>query len=222
VLLLVARSTLMDFNTDSNEMEVFESSAWCQTNVPVSSSHGAQLRESLQLSQLVLCCLLRSVSRETCGQWMNHWNGESMGWVNSKLVVPRQSRKIDGSAHPQTRPKGGAAQLPYPTHAPTRTNGTRWQWQMYLQRLDREPVAPSTRMWRIYLNVVERNRPLLVSLSNVMETKSLCHGSGKVDSKFTNLSLNVLEIGVTRPSTHLLDDVVVAPSEFESHGSPRA
>jgi hypothetical protein len=41
VLLL---STLMDFNTDSNEMEVFESSAWCQTNVPVSSSHGAQLR----------------------------------------------------------------------------------------------------------------------------------------------------------------------------------
>ena len=59
-------------------------------------------------------------------------------------------------------------------------------------------------------------------LADVMETESLCHGSGKICRELTNLGLNVTEIGVTRPATHLLDDVVVAPSEFEAHGPPRA
>ena len=60
-------------------------------------------------------------------------------------------------------------------------------------------------------------------LADVMETESLCHGSGKICRELTNLGLNVTEIGVTQPATHLLDDVVVvAPSEFESHGTPIA
>jgi hypothetical protein len=55
-----------------------------------------------------------------------------------------------------------------------------------------------------------------------METKSLSHGSGKISSELTNLSLDVPEIGVARPATHLFDDIVVAASELESHGTSRA
>jgi hypothetical protein len=72
-------------------------------------------------------------------------------------------------------------------------------WQMFLKSLDREPVTSVHRL-------------PLVKLSNVMETQSLCHGSSEVDSKFTNLSLNVAEVGVAGPATHLFDDVVVFSS----------
>jgi hypothetical protein len=142
-----------------------------------------------------------------------------MGWVNSKLVVPLQSRKNDGSAHPQTRPPGEAAQLPYPIHAPRRTNGTRWQWQMFLLSEDREPVVPFTRRGR-YNGVLQRKS--LLRSADVMETESLCHGGGQVGRELTNLSLNIPEVGVTGPATHFLDNVVVLPSEFESHGTPRS
>jgi hypothetical protein len=52
-----------------------------------------------------------------------------------------------------------------------------------------------------------------------MEPKSLCHGSGKVSSELTDLSLTVPEIGATRAATHFFDDIVVTTREFEPHGA---
>jgi len=44
------------------------------------------------------------------------------------------------------------------------------------------------------------------------------HGRGNIGSEFLNLRVDISEIGVARPATQLLDDVMVIASKFEVHG----